>query len=237
MIEASRHEEQQETRAPSTKVLLANGHRLFRSGLREMLSSADEDIEVLGEAQDDEGAVKLVKEMEPDVVVLDLIEPSAEEQNVIDRMLEASPKTRVVLVSMERNPSSRLAWKLLAREASAQLDANASPEDLVASVRAAARGSRSRGKAFLTVPWASLRRAEHEDGKRELSERELEVLLLAARGLSNRQIAYHLQLSEATVKRHLANLYPKMGVHSRSEATRKAFTEGWFTVQDLALDA
>jgi DNA-binding NarL/FixJ family response regulator len=108
---------------------------------------------------------------------------------------------------------------------------------LVASVRAAARGSRSRGKAFLTVPWASLRRAEHENGKRELSERELEVLLLAARGLSNRQIAYHLQLSEATVKRHLANLYPKMGVHSRSEATRKAFTEGWFTIQDLALDA
>ena len=117
------------------------------------------------------------------------------------------------------------------------MDANASSEDLVASVRAAARGSRSRGKAFLTVPWASLRRAEHENGKRELSERELEVLLLAARGLSNRQIAYHLQLSEATVKRHLANLYPKMGVHSRSEATRKAFTKGWFTVQDLALDA
>ena len=237
MIEASRHEEQQDTRAPSTKVLLANGHRLFRSGLREMLSSADKDMEVLGEAQDDEEAVKLVKEMEPDVVVLDLIEPSAEEQKVIDRMLEASPKTRVVLISRERNSSSRLAWKLLAREASAQLDANASSEDLVASVRAAARGSRSRGKAFLTVPWASLRRAEHENGKRELSERELEVLLLAARGLSNRQIAYHLQLSEATVKRHLANLYPKMGVHSRSEATRKAFTEGWFTVQDLALDA
>ncbi len=83
------------------------------------------------------------------------------------------------------------------------------------------------------MPWASLRRAEHEDGKRELSERELEVLLLAARGLSNRQIAYHLQLSETTVKRHLANLYPKMGVHSRSEATRKAFTEGWFPSKTL----
>ena len=103
MIEVSRHEEQQDTRAPSTKVLLANGHRLFRSGLREMLSSADKDMEVLGEAQDDEEAVKLVKEMEPDVVVLDLIEPSAEEQKVIDRMLEASPKTRVVLISREDN--------------------------------------------------------------------------------------------------------------------------------------
>lgn len=237
MIETSRQEEQQETRAASTKVLLANGHRLFRNGLREMLSSAGDDIEVLGEAQVDEEAVKLAKEMEPDVVVLDVVQPSAEEQKTIDRMLEASPKPQVVLVSMERNPSSRFARKLLTRGVSAQLDANASSEDLVAAVRAVTRGSRSRGNAFLTVPWASLRRAEHQGGKRALSKRELEVLLLAARGLSNRQIAYHLRLSEATVKRHLANLYPKMGVHSRSEATRKAFTEGWFTVQDLALDA
>ncbi len=161
MIETSRQEEQQETRAASTKVLLANGHRLFRNGLREMLSSAGDDIEVLGEAQVDEEAVKFAKEMEPDVVVLDVVQPSAEEQKTIDRMLEASPKSQVVLVSMERNPSSRFARKLLTRGVSAQLDANASSEDLVAAVRAVTRGSRSRGNAFLTVPWASLRRAEH----------------------------------------------------------------------------
>lgn len=231
MIEVSRREEQEGMFPSKTKVLLANGHRLFRSRLREMLTSAGEDIEVLGEAQDDEEAVERAREMEPDVVVLDIVGPSAKEQKTIDRMLEASPNSGVVLVSMERNASSRLTWQLLARGVSAQLDADTSSEDLLAAVRTAAGGSRSTGNAFLTVPRAVLGRiVEHRDGRCGLSERELEVLLLAARGLSNRQIARHLQLSEATVKRHLANLYPKMKVHSRSEATTKAITEGWFTV-------
>jgi NarL family two-component system response regulator LiaR len=66
-----------------------------------------------------------------------------------------------------------------------------------------------------------------------LTVREMEVLLLAARGLSNRQMASTLRLSEATVKRHLANVYPKMGVHSRGEAIRKALTEDWITIQDV----
>jgi DNA-binding NarL/FixJ family response regulator len=67
----------------------------------------------------------------------------------------------------------------------------------------------------------------------EASGRELEILLLAARGRSNRQIAASLSLSEATVKRHLASLYAKMKVGSRSEATRKALSEGWFTTQQI----
>ena len=238
MIEASRREEQEGMYPSKTKALLANGHRLFRSGLREMLIAAGQDIEVLEEAQDDEEAVERAREMEPDVVVLDIVGPSAKEQKTIDRMLEASPNSGVVLVSMERNASSRLSWQLLARGVSAQLDADTSSEDLLVAVRTAARGSRSTRNAFLTVPRAALGRiVEHRNGRCSLSERELEVLLLAARGLSNRQIARHLQLSEATVKRHLANLYSKMKVHSRSEATRKAITEGWFTVQDLAPDA
>jgi NarL family two-component system response regulator LiaR len=117
------------------------------------------------------------------------------------------------------------------------VDGDASPEDLVAAVRAAARGSRGAGNAFIAESRAALRRAEQQDGKCELkcepSGRELEVLLLASRGLSNRQIADHLRLSEATVKRHLANLYHKMGVSSRGEATRKALEKGWICVRDV----
>jgi DNA-binding NarL/FixJ family response regulator len=131
MIETSRHE-QQEKRAARTKVLLANGHRLFRSGLREMLSSTGEDIEVLEEeAQNDEEAIKPTSEMEPDVVVLDVVQPSAEEHKTIDQMLQASPKSGLVLVYMERNPSSRFAWQLLTRGVSAQLDPDTSAEGLV----------------------------------------------------------------------------------------------------------
>ena len=66
-----------------------------------------------------------------------------------------------------------------------------------------------------------------------LSARELEILLLAARGLSNHQIASSLNLSEATVKRHLANIYPKMGVSSRGEAAREALMRGWITIEEI----
>jgi DNA-binding NarL/FixJ family response regulator len=66
-----------------------------------------------------------------------------------------------------------------------------------------------------------------------LSARELEIVLLAARGLSNQQIASSLHLSEATVKRHLANIYPKMGVSSRGEAARKALQEDWITIEEI----
>lgn len=91
MIEASYEKNVSTTK----KVLLANGHRLFRQGLREMLSSADEDIEVLGEARDEGEAIKLAGELEPDVVVvLDTEEPPAREHETIGRLLKASPASR-----------------------------------------------------------------------------------------------------------------------------------------------
>ena len=88
---------------------------------------------------------------------------------------------------------------------------------------------------MLAVPRAVLEQAEGEDD-RGLSRREQEIVLLAARGLSNRQIADTLHISEATVKRHLANAYQKMGVGSRGEATQRALSEGWITAGDLTRD-
>ncbi|HEV8223737.1 MAG TPA: response regulator transcription factor, partial [Rubrobacteraceae bacterium] len=124
--------------------------------------------------------------------------------------------------------------ELLAQGASGYLVKSASLEELLAAVRAAAHSPlRPRGEnVILAVPRSVLERVE-ERGEEEPSGRELEILLLAARGLSNRQIAASLTLSEATVKRHLANLYAKMDVGSRGEATRKALSEGWFTARDL----
>ncbi|HKZ26339.1 MAG TPA: response regulator transcription factor [Rubrobacteraceae bacterium] len=211
MIESSRHEEEVRT---TTKMLLANGHRLFRRGLEVMLSSAGEDIEVLGEAQDAE-------------------EPPAQERKIIERMLKASPASGLVVIAPQ-DGSPYSFRHLLGQGVSAYMDRDASPEDLVAAMQAAVRGSRGAGNApFMAVSRAALRRAEQQDGKCELSGRELEVLLLASRGLSNRQSAHHLRLSEATVKRHLASLYPKMGVSSRGEATRKALGKGWICVRDV----
>ena len=213
------------------RVLLADDHTMFRQGLKEMLATGG-DIEVVSEASNGREAVALAERIKPDVVILDVEMPVMGAVEVMDRLLEVSPTPRVVILTMHDNP--RLVREFLGRGASGYLSKSASIEGLLTAVRTAAEsplGLRQEN-VVLAVPREVLERVEN-DAEGEPSARELEILLLAARGLSNRQIATTLTISEATVKRHLANLYAKMGVGSRSEATSKALSEGWMTTRDL----
>ncbi len=214
------------------RVVLADDHTMFRQGIKEMLS-IDEGIEVVGEAENGRGAVALVRDQKPDVVILDVEMPVMGAAEAMERMLMLPTPPKVLIVTMHDNP--RMVRDLLARGASGYLLKSASLKELVAAVRAAAvrDSSGAHGENFIVaVPRGTLERGdEKREGKP--SGRELEILLLVARGLSNRQIAATLTLSEATVKRHLANLYAKMNVGSRGEATRKALSEGWFTKQQM----
>ena len=213
------------------RVLLADDHTMFRQGLKEMLATGG-DIEVVGEASNGREAVALAERIKPDVVILDVEMPVMGATEVMDRLLEVSPTPRVVILTMHDNP--RLVREFLGRGASGYLSKSASIEGLLTAVRTAAEsplGPRQEN-VVLAVPREVLERVEN-DAEGEPSARELEILLLAARGLSNRQIATTLTISEATVKRHLANIYAKMGVGSRSEATSKALSEGWMTTRDL----
>jgi ATP/maltotriose-dependent transcriptional regulator MalT len=88
----------------------------------------------------------------------------------------------------------------------------------------------------MVMPQGALQESEDGAGGDILTKRELEVLVLAARGMSNPQIAHHLGLSEATIKRHLANIYPKMGVGSRGEAVRRALENEWLTIHEITAD-
>ena len=106
-----------------------------------------------------------------------------------------------------------------------------SAEHLVAAMRAAVLDPEG-GDAVVGMPRAMLEESGEGSGG-VLSDRELELLLLSARGLSNRLIAEELHLSEATVKRHLANVYEKMGVHSRGEAAREALLRDWITIEEV----
>ena len=101
-------------------------------------------------------------------------------------------------------------------------------------MRRAARSTPGSGgeNVILTVPRSVLEETENDGGER-LSGREQEILLLAARGLSNRRISDTLHISEATVKRHLANVYEKMGVGSRGEAAREALMRDWITIEEI----
>ncbi|HWS80259.1 MAG TPA: response regulator transcription factor [Rubrobacter sp.] len=210
------------------RVLLADDHAMFRQGIKEMLST-DEKIEVVGEAENGREAGTLAEKLTPDVVLLDVEMPVMGAKGAMERMMKHSPPPRVVIVTMYDDP--RLVRELIGLGAVAYLVKSATMEELHAAVHTAANSpvGPDQNVVIVTPPKAFENPAE-ADG---LSERELEVLLMVARGMSNNQIAISLHLSEATVKRHLANIYPRIGVSSRGEAVRKALSNRWITARDI----
>ena len=212
------------------RVLLADDHTMFRQGLGEMLQT-DESIEVVGQAENGVEAVALARELAPDIVILDVEMPVMGAQEAMDRLLRLRPRPRIVVVTMHDDPG--LVRELLALGASAYLVKSASMSELLSAVHTAAENPEGPHdeNVVMVVPRETLRNVE--GGSNHLSARELEILLFVARGLSNRQISRVLHLSEATVKRHLANIYPKIEVSSRGEATRKALSEGWISTRDV----
>ena len=212
------------------RVLLADDHTLFRRGLAEMLAT-DEEIAVVGEAENGAEAVSRVEMEKPDVVILDVEMPVMGAEEAIGHLLELSPQPKVIIVTMFDN--LRLMRKFTRLGADAYLSKSVSLPELLAAVHAVARGRREGDRP---LPQEVLYRIERR-GETPLSERELEVLLQAARGSSNNQAARTLHLSEATVKRHLANIYAKLGVGSRGEATRRALYEGWISAHEVVRGA
>jgi len=209
-------------------VLLADDHTMFRQGLAGILASY-RGVKVVGEVPNDEEALRLVGKLEPDVVIMQVQMPFERAKESLVRMRALPHPPKVIVVTMFEEPGYVRA--LMELGASAYLVKTSSAEHLVAAVRAAVFDPLG-NNVVVGMPTAMLE--ESRDGvERVLSARELEILLLAARGLSNHQIASLLQLAEATVKRHLANVYAKMGVSSRSEAARKALQEEWITIEQI----
>ena len=209
------------------KVLLVDDHALFREGVAEIFD-AEDDMQVVGEAENGLEAVTLAAKETPDVVILDVEMPVMGAEMAIGRILRASPSSKVLMLTMYDEP--RLVRKLLALGAHGYIVKNATREELVAAVRTVYRVD---NRVVLSVSRNTADRLEGAE-KSLLSSRELEVLLLAARAMSNSQIASYLHISEGTVKRHLTNIYAKLGVSSRADAAKKALTSGLITFRDLS---
>ena len=209
------------------KVLLVDDHALFREGIVEIFAVVD-DMMVVGEAENGLEAIEMAEREKPDVILLDVEMPVMGAERAITGILHASPSSKVLVLTMYDEP--RLVRRLLALGAHAYLVKNATREELVAAVRTV---HRVRDRVVLSVSRSTADRLEGA-GKSTLSIRELEVLLLAARAMSNSQIATQLHISDGTVKRHLSNIYGKLGVSSRADAAKKALTNGLITFRDLS---
>ncbi len=201
---------------------------MFRQGLAGILATYGA-MDVVAEVPNDEDALRLARELKPDVVVMQVQMPVERARETLEAMRAFPDPPRVVIVTMLESP--RHIRALVGAKANAYLLKSDSAEHLIAVVRAAVLDPEG-GDAVVRMPPAMLEESE-EGADSVLSARELEVLLLSARGLSNARIASALYLSEATVKRHLANVYEKMGVGSRGEAAREALLKDWITIEEI----
>jgi DNA-binding NarL/FixJ family response regulator len=211
------------------RVLLADDHTMFREGLAGILASYG-GMEVIAEVPNDAEALRLAGELSADVVIMQVQMPFERAIETLRAMRSFSDPPKVVIVTMFESPQYVRA--LTGVGASAYLLKTSSSELLVAAVRAAALDPKSEN-AVVGMPRSMLESTE-EAIESVLSVRELEILLLAARGLSNHQIASSVNLAEGTIKRHLANVYQKMSVGSRGEASREALLREWITIEDLS---
>ena len=213
------------------RVLLADDHTLFRRGLAALLASYG-GLEIIAEVPNDEEALRLAQQEKPDVVIMQVQMPFERAKESLMKMRDISPAPKVVIVTMFENP--RYVRELTKLGASAYLLKSVSVEHLTGAVRAAVFDPEGH-HVVVGMPQQMVQDAKHGT-EGVLSAREMEILVLVARGLSNRQIASLLRISATTVKRHLANAYPKMGVSSSREAVRKALYEEWITIKDITQD-
>ncbi len=215
----------------SIRVLLADDHTMFRQGLSAILASYG-GMEVIAEVPNDEEALELAGDLSPDVVIMQVQMPFQRAVETLKAMRAFPDPPKVIIVTMFESP--RYIRELTGVGVSAYLLKTTSSDHLVAAVRAAVLDPGSEN-TVVGIPREMLESTQ-EGADGVLTARELELLILVARGLSNERIASSLHLSEATVKRHLANVYIKMGVHSRGEAMRQALTREWITIEEVTAE-
>jgi DNA-binding NarL/FixJ family response regulator len=214
----------------AVRVHLADDHTMFRQGLESILAS-HEGVEVVGRSSTGgDDAVALVGENRPDVVITQIDTDLGTAREVLSRIRKASPDSRIVVLTMFEN--LRYLQALSKMGIDAYIHKSSSAEELLATLGAEAGRQPGGENVVVSMPRGLLERLG-EEPVGALSERETEVVVLAARGFSNARIAEELHVAEATVKRHLANVYQKVGVHSRTEVVRTALMKQWIGIHEI----
>jgi len=215
------------------RILIADDHPLLREAMRNAFEQ-HEDMEVVGEAGDGEEAVRLSAKLKPDIVIMDIVMPELNGIEATKKIRRESPSTAVLILTAYDD--DRYIIGLLEAGAAGYLLKSARGQVLVDAVRTVHAGESVLHPAIIAkvLKYSIQTHGQAETRVAEsISEREMEVLRLAAKGMSNKDIAKELYLTVRTVKAHLTNIFNKLDVASRTEAIVKGVKEGWLTLNDL----
>jgi two-component system, NarL family, response regulator LiaR len=209
------------------RVLITDDHGVVRQGLR-MFLSLDPDIEVVGEAENGEEAVAMARELEPDVVLMDLLMPVMDGIEATKTIRSELPDTEVIALTSVLEDAS--VTGAVRAGAIGYLLKDTHAEELHRAIRGAAEG---RVQLAPEAAARLMREVRGPESPEALTEREAEVLKLLARGKANKQIANSLYVSEKTVKAHVSSILMKLGIQSRTQAALHAVRTGLLSVDEL----
>jgi len=206
------------------KVLIADDHPVVREGLSAMLRK-EQDIQVVGEAENGAEAVDKAKELRPDIILMDLRMPEVDGVEAMRQIGAVNPDIKFIVLTTYDN--DEYIFKGIEAGARAYLLKDAPREDLFKAIRAVHKGESLIQPAIagkVLDRFAELSR--QAQGVEALSEREVEVLKLVAKGAANKEIAAELAITESTVKTHIQTIFQKLGVSDRTEAVTEAIKKG-----------
>jgi DNA-binding NarL/FixJ family response regulator len=202
------------------KLLIADDHPLIRAGLRNSLEK-NKDFSIVGEAEDNDEAQRLIQELQPDIVLLDIRMPGPSALSTVQFIKNNFPKIKTIILSAYDDEI--YVRSLIPLGISGYILKDEVPETLIRAITAIQNGDTWFSHKIIEILVKPNFTNSTIKGEEFLTKRELEVLSQIAKGLDNQVIAENLSIAEGTVKNHIVNIYQKLGIHSRAEAVAKVW--------------
>jgi len=217
-----------------TRILIADDHAMLREGMRNLIKQ-EKDFELVGEAADGEEAVRLAAELKPDIIIMDIVMPKLNGVEATKQIKQVSPSSALLILTAYSD--IRYIVGLLEAGACSYLLKNSPAKEIVRAIRAVRSGESVLDPDVtrkLVQRLASLTRSPGESkASGLLTAREMEILKLASRGISNKELSEKLFISLRTVKAHMTNIFNKLGCSSRTDAIIKGLKQGYIDLDDI----